>query len=425
MKRFIAIITVIIFIINASIISFADKPEILSEAALVMDAETGEVLYEKNMDKTLYPASTTKILTAILAIENSSLNDKVVIDREATLGIDGSHIALEPDEVISMYDLLNALLIESANDAGKAIAIHISGSVEEFTKLMNEKAKELGAENSNFVNPHGLPDDEHVTTAYDLAVIAQYAMKNEVFKDIVINYLYTIDPTNKKSESRYLKSSNKLLYSSQEIYVNNEYVPMKYFGAIGVKTGYTMKAQNCLVSASTRNNQTLIAVVLKANGRNVYVDTHNLFNYAFENYELKSLGHENEYIGNINVEEGDQPFVAAVVENEIKKVLPKDSQRNITKEINVPQNIQPPIKEGQVLGNIDYNFEGEKIGTANIISTMTVNKKPLPLYLDINSDSFILRKWWSWSIILLLGLFVFVRLKRFKKIRRKRSSMFS
>ena len=424
MKRFIAIITIIIVIINTSIISFADRPEILSEAALIMDAETGEVLYEKNMDKTLYPASTTKILTAILAIENSSLDDKVVIDREATLGIDGSHIALEPGEVISMYDLLNALLIESANDAGKAIAIHISGSVEEFTKLMNEKAKELGAENSNFVNPHGLPDDEHVTTAYDLAVIAQYAMKNEIFADIVINYLYTIDPTNKKSEPRYLKSSNKLLYSSQKIYVNGKYVPMKYFGAIGVKTGYTMKAQNCLVSASTRNNQTLIAVVLKANGRNVYVDTHNLFNYAFENYELKSLGHENEYIGNIDVEEGDQPYVAAVVENEVKKVLPKNSRKNIIRKINVPQNIQPPVKEGQVLGNIEYNFKGENIGTANIISTMTVNKKPLPPYLDINSSSFILRKWWTWSIILLLGLLVFFRLKRFKKSRR-RSSMFS
>lgn len=427
MRKYLAIIVLFIITINAPTIAFAETPKILSEAALVMDAETGEILFEKNMDKALYPASTTKILTAILAIENSNLDDIVVIDREATLGIDGSHIALEPGEELTMYDLLNGLLIESANDVAKAIAIHISGSVEEFAVLMNEKAEELGATNSNFVNPNGLPNNEHVTTAHDLAVITQYALKNEVFADIVSNYLYTINPTNKKSESRYLKSSNRLLYSSEKILVDGEYVPIKYFGAQGIKTGYTMQAQNCLVSAATRNNQTIIAVVLKANGRNVYIDTHNLLNYAFDNYEIKSLVHANEFVANIEVENGEKPYLSAVIESSIRKVVPKNSQESITREINMPEKLQPPITEGQVIGSVDYVFGDEKIASANIISTMAVDKKPLPPYFDVNHENFILKKWWTWPIIAILGLLIYMKyvsLKR-KRRRRRRSSMYS
>ncbi len=164
----------------------------------------------------LHPASTTKIMTGILAIELANMDDMVTIDDEVVYLTDGSHIALEPGgEQMKFEHLLNALLIESANDTALAIAKHISGSIDEFAKLMNDKAKELGALNTNFVNPNGLTDENHLTTAYDLSLMAKYAMENPTFRQIVCNYTYQIPETNKKTEVRYLKSANKLLYSSQ------------------------------------------------------------------------------------------------------------------------------------------------------------------------------------------------------------------
>ncbi|MBF6841874.1 D-alanyl-D-alanine carboxypeptidase family protein, partial [Acinetobacter baumannii] len=153
--------------------------------------DTGQILYEKNPHLKLHPASTTKIMTGILAIENGNLNDVVTVDDETPYVIKGSHIALEPGEKLTLKDLLYALLIESANDSALVIAKHIAGTAEEFAKMMNDKAKELGALNTNFVNPHGLTDENHLTTAYDLSLIARYAMKNETFREIVSNYTYT------------------------------------------------------------------------------------------------------------------------------------------------------------------------------------------------------------------------------------------
>ena len=157
-------------------ISFADDLNLVGEGAILIDGETGQILYEKNSHKRLYPASTTKIMTAILAIEKGNMEDTVTIDEEIVCLTDGSHIALDVGEEIKFEDLLNALLIESANDAALAIAKHISGSIEEFVQMMNNKAKEIGALNTNFTNPNGLPDEKHVTTAYDLSLIAKYAM---------------------------------------------------------------------------------------------------------------------------------------------------------------------------------------------------------------------------------------------------------
>lgn len=420
MKKFIVAIVLILFVFNISSFAYANEPTITSESAILFDGETGKILFEKNSHKSMYPASTTKILTAIIALENSELNDRVIIAKEATLGIDGSHIALEPGEILTMKDLLHALLIESANDAAKAIAIHISGSVEEFAKLMNSKAKEIGAKNSNFVNPNGLPNDEHVTTAYDLGVIARYAMENEVFADIVKNYLYTIDITNKKSEPRYLKSSNRLLYSNEQILVDGKYIPIKYFGAKGIKTGYTIAAQNCLVSAATRNNQTLISVVLKANGRNVYVDTHNLFNYGFENFTIKQLSFKNEFIKNIPVESGIETFATTVVSDSVKVAIEKNQIDKIIKNIELPEEIIAPIENGQSIGKIEYSVDDEVIGSVDIISAINVEKKPLPSIIDIKSKKFILKRWWIWPIIILFLIIANLKYRQYKRRKRRK-----
>lgn len=426
MKKFIVVILILLLLIVSLSFSYANEPDISSKAVILIDAETGEILFEKNAHDKMYPASTTKIMTGILALENCELNEKVTVAREATLGINGSHIALEPGEVLSMQDLLYALLIESANDAAKAIAIHISGSVEEFAELMNNKAKELGAENTSFVNPNGLHDDEHVTSAYDLALITNYAMKNEAFAEIVKEYLYTIDITNKKTEPRYLKSSNRLLYSDDKILVDGKYVPIKYYGVQGVKTGYTAQAQSCLVSAATRDNRTLITVVLKSAGRNVYIDTQKLFNYGFENFTLKKLSSKNEFIDNLAVSSGEAPYVTAIVANDLKAVLTKNNADNIIKQMSFNEKIEAPILKGQVLGKIEYSVEDEVVGTVNIVSAMDIKKKTIPPYLDISSEKFLLKRWWTWPIIVMLIAIIILKYKQLKsRKRRRRRSLYS
>lgn len=423
MKKIVVFFLLTFLLINIPMHSFADKPSITAKAAILIDAKTGQVLYEKNANDQLYPASTTKILTGLLAIENSNLNDEVVIDKEATLGIDGSHIALEPGEILTMEDLLHGLMIESANDVAKAIAIHVAGSVDEFAELMNKRAKELGANNSNFVNPNGLPNDEHLSSAHDLAMITKHALNNDIFANIVKEYKYTIETTNKKNENRYLKSSNRMLYSNEKINVNGNSVSIKYDGAIGVKTGYTQQAQQCLVSAAKRGDQTYIAVVLGAVGTNVYVDSHKLLNYGFDNFETKTLGFKNEFIENIDVDLGDMPFATGIIGENLNVILSKGQGDNITRNIVLPDKIKAPISKDQLLGTIEYKLNDEVIGRANIVSAMEVNQKAIHAVLDIEPKETVLAYWWLIPIILFAIWRTSIGLKRRKKRRRRTSTI--
>ena len=289
LKRLVALF-VLMVILSTYSPSYADDLNLSGESAILIDVDTLEILYSKNPHQKLYPASTTKIMTGILAIELGNMDDIVTVDQEVVDLTDGSHIALEPGEKLSLEHLINALLIESANDAALAIAKHISGSIDEFVKLMNEKAKAIGALNTNFVNPNGLPHEEHLSTAYDLALMAKYAMENETFREIVKNYTYTIPITNKKSQERNLWSANRLLYSTERINVNGTQTTIKYEGVNGVKTGYTIAAGQCLVTSYEKDGHKLIAVVLKSSGKNIYSDIHKLLNYGTNNFEKVKIG---------------------------------------------------------------------------------------------------------------------------------------
>lgn len=356
--------------------SYADEINIVGDGAILIDGETGQVLYEKNPHKQFYPASTTKIMTGILAIELGDLNDIVTIDEDVIKRTEGTHIALDYDEQMTLKSLVHALLIESANDAAAAIAKNISGNVEDFATLMNQKAKEVGALNTHFTNPSGLPDEKHVTTAYDLAMIAKYAMKNDTFSNIVKQYNYTIPPTNKKDESRYITTHNKLLYSNKKIEVDGKIVPIKYEWVDGVKNGYTQAAQQCLVSSATKSGRKLICVVLKSNGTDVYVDTHKLLNYGFNDFEKTQLSFKNEFIDNIDINNGSNPLTTGIVSDSLYVIVPKDCLNNIKKKISILENIEAPIKKGQVLGEIQYTLDGKLLGQADIISTMEISEKP-------------------------------------------------
>ena len=410
LKKSICLILILIFLLTP-IVSFAENLEIFGEGAILMDADTSQVIYEKNAHKKLFPASTTKIMTGILAIELGNLDDIVTIDNEIVQLTDGSHIALEPGEQLTLEELLNALLIESANDSALAIAKHISGSIDVFINLMNEKAKEIGAKNTYFVNPNGLHHDEHYSTAYDLALMGQYAMKNDTFKNIVKNYTYTIPITNKKNEPRFLKSANRLIYSTSKINIDGNAVPIKYEGATGIKTGYTKKAQSCLVSSVNKDNRNLISVVLKSNGENLFLDTHKLFNFGFDNFRNEKLGFSNQFIGNFNVNRGASPIVSGILKDDISYSLNLDKLDAIESKINTLEDIQAPIKQGDILGYIEYILDDTVIAKGDIISTANI---------DIDPDSILYKKILNkWYLFVFLILFL-LRLNKYLRIRKIR-----
>jgi len=424
LKKLIVFSLFLFLVINLKGYALADEPDISAEAAILIDVDTGTILYEKNIHEKMYPASTTKILTGIIAIEKGNLDQKITVDKETPYEIQGSHIALEPDEIVTMRDLIYATLIESANDAAAVVGKHISGSTEEFTKLMNNKAKELGAKNTNFINANGLHSNNHTTTAYDLAMITKYAMQNDLFKNIVSTYTYTIDPTNKKTIPRYLKSSNKLLYGTDKINVNGNNVAIKYDGVIGVKTGYTPEAQSCLVSAAERNGQRLISVVLKTTGNNVFIDTHKLLNYGFDNFSSVKLAFKNEFIDNIEVENGDISIVTGIIGDDLFALIPKGRESEVKRNIVLPDKVSAPVSKGQVIGKIELKLDSKIIETTNIISAMEINQKGAFAISNLQTNSTILNKWWLWLIIFFILWRTSVEFKRRKIKKRRQSSYF-
>lgn len=410
------IIILLFFMLSTYSVSYANEIDIdlTGEAAILLDMDTGQILFEKNPHKPMYPASTTKIMTAILALEYGRMDDIVTIDEEIVYLTDGSHIALEPGEELVFEDLLNAVLIESANDAAMAIAKHISGSLEDFAKLMNEKAREIGALNTNFTNPSGLPDENHVTTAYDLGLMAQYAMGIEEFRDIVQNYTYQIPTTNKKNEVRYLRSHNRLLYGTAKINVDGKTVPVKYEGANGIKTGYTNAARSCLVSSAQRGNRSLIGVVLKSEGYDLYVDMHKLLNHGFNNFEKVVVDNKNRFVSNVSILNGEYSLVAGVTEKDFILTLPKGVKDKIEKKIITNEEVTAPIEEGEYLGKVQYFLNNELVGETNIVSTLAVNEIPEKNLKDKLSE-----RWYILVFALFILLWINGNIRRARKKRRR------
>lgn len=265
---------------------FADELTIYSPSAILIDSKSGDVIYEKNSNTPMYPASTTKVLTAIIAIESCSLDEKVTANPNAINAIKSGYTnaKIQSNEQLSMEDLLYALLLKSANEAANVIAEHIGGSTENFANIMNAKAIELGCKNTHFVNANGIHDDNHYSTASDLAIITRYCMQNETFRKMVSTIEYTLPATQQyPSSDRILTNSNSLMIQGHQYY---------YPYAIGVKTGFTTQAKNCLIAASYKDGLELISVVLHAestdDGRGArYLDTINLLEYGNNNYTPK------------------------------------------------------------------------------------------------------------------------------------------
>jgi len=273
-----AVIFALLVLSLTQVSAFSPEEDLTARAALLMDAKTGEILYQRDPDVRLPPASTTKILTAIVALESSKkLRDLLTVSKAATR-VPASKLYLAPGQTISIEDLLYGILLSSANDASMVLAEGIGGSVNRFAEIMTKKAHEIGATNTNFTNPHGLTAPDHYSSARDMALILQYAMKNMTFREIVqtrISSVKSIAPGRRGPKTRLIsvRNHNRLLWN--------------FDGALGGKTGYTHAAQKCFVGAVERNGVTLIVSILGS--RNLWGDTKRLLEYGFDNYETLRL----------------------------------------------------------------------------------------------------------------------------------------
>ena len=324
-----------------------------AQSAILIDASNDSVLYAKNADLRLPMASTTKIMTALIALEYGNIDTKYAIPKSA-VGVEGSSIYLVEGEMLALGELIYALMLESANDAAQAIAIIIAGSTDAFADIMNRRAEELGLHDTHFTNPHGLDHDEHYTTAYDLARLTSFALKNQKFRDLV-STRKTVIPFNGDEGRRLLVNHNRLL--------------REYEGAIGVKTGFTKRSGRCLVSAAERDGLTLVAVTI--NAPNDWRDHTAMLDWGFENYVHYVLSHVEEYKLTMPVAGGKTQWTICTNTQEICATL-KKSHGPISIEIQAPHFVWAPIKCGTTVGKLIYKCDGEIIGESILQTTADV-----------------------------------------------------
>ncbi len=343
--------------------------EIAAKAAILIDQNSGEVLFEYNANERLSPASITKLMTLFIIYESInegkiSFEDEVTISEHAA-SMGGSQIFLAANEVQTVRDLTKSIAIASANDAAVAMAEYIAGSEEEFVKLMNEKAKELGLTNTNFENACGLDEDttNHYMSARDIAILSRNIMlKYPEIQEFTTKWQDTIVHKTSKGEEEFgLTNTNKLL--------------KWYDGTTGLKTGSTQKALYCVSATATKDDLSLIAVVMGASdAKTRFLEAVKMFEYGFSNYESVEIEKEGVKKASVLVYKGDSDFVDAVTSESVNIVLKKGEDKNITSEIEVLENVKAPIDAGTKLGEVIYKNNGEEIARVNLVATQNVAK---------------------------------------------------
>lgn len=402
-------------------IGVSAAPGVSAPRAILMDAKTGLVLYEKNAHEKAYPASTTKVMTAILALENGNMDDMVEVSWEAvnTISYDSSKAGLFEGEVFSFRDLVYSLMVCSANDAANVIAEHIAGDIPAFVEMMNTRASELGAKNTHFVNAHGLHDANHYTTAYDLAVLGRHALTLPHFSDIIKTRSYILEPTDKYEEKRYLNSTNHLLNPQSAYY---------YANATGIKTGYTDNAKSCLVSAAESDGANYVAVVLGAeniDGQTMsFVDSRTLLSYGVESCPPVLLSEAGTGVEAIPVKRGKgTDAVAAETAEPVRAVLPQGATSEEVEKLEyIKTDLEAPVEVGQVIGKVEYKYQDILVGETYLLASEAVARRSLigSFFAKLFSS------FWTWGIILIV-LVVFTvtktRKTRARNMRRRQAEI--
>lgn len=390
MKRLSAACAVFIFVFLFNTLPAfceAQTPDIKSEAAVLMDQKTGKVLFEKDPHKKMYPASLTKVLTAILITENLNLDETVTVGKEINrVGKDSSGAGLSVGQKISGRDLIWALMLPSGNDASYTAAVavarkksgndamEIQEALKYFTDMMNERARQLGAKESNFTNPDGYPDDNHYSTAYDLALISREAVGNDFIKETVGTYTYAIEASEDSQASSKKKTPDKWVNINQMINPDSKYY---YENATGIKTGNTSAAGYCLASSADKNDMSLIAIVLKAGKEETrWVDSKALLEYGFNNFKYHTLVQKGVSVGSAKVARkylGDAIEVNALADqeytdiftdrdfNNVKQTIEWDPGLALPEDDNKGAGLSGPVTAGQVIGKVTYSLDGNTL----------------------------------------------------------------
>ncbi|MGE5589773.1 MAG: D-alanyl-D-alanine carboxypeptidase family protein [Bacillota bacterium] len=331
-------------------------PKVLADAAVLMDGRTGKVLFDKNGRRKMAPASTTKVMTAILAIERGNLDDVVEVSRRAA-SLHGSTMGLRAGQRYTLRELLAGLLLRSGNDAAVAIAERVGGSVDNFVAMMNEKAIDIGAVNTHFANPHGLDNPNHYTTVEDMALMTRYAMRLPVFADLVSSKERSVEPEDRKGE-QLLRNTNRLLWL--------------YSWVDGVKTGTTGRAGQCLVASATRDGQRLIAVVFHSRDR--WQDAVQLLDYGYKNFVSVHMASSGEQVETVRVRGGEVARLPVVVGEELAVALPRRAGEVpvVQMQVEVDSVLNAPIYKGQLLGTVYALSDGKVVGHAPLVAAESV-----------------------------------------------------
>lgn len=422
MKKIKIIIFILLFNLIFSLFNFCladnlDELDIYSPSVILIERSTGKIIYEKNAYEKMYPASITKIMTAILTLENCNLTDTATVSVNAIKSVpNGYSVAyLQVGEELTINQLLHVLLIPSANDAANVLAEHIAGSVDSFCSMMNTKAHEIGCLNTNFVNPSGIHNENHYSTAYDLSLIARYAMNNETFRNIVKTTSYTLPSTNKWAKNdRYFTNTNSLIKPDNRDAVDNYY----YKYCIGIKTGYTDASKECIAACIKKDDLEFISVILGSdkteNGLSArYIDCKTLFNYAINNYSIYKINDANSVLKQVDVLNGTLSSRAldVVVEDEISVVknnLTDISSISPNVEINFP--LTAPISKNSIIGKITYNIDGAEYSSNLLAGSDVEESNYLNLFFKI--------------ILLALILFIAFEILHIKKKKKNKYKFF-
>lgn len=387
-----------------------NAPVIGCKAAYVINTVTGKIFYEKNAHERMFPASTTKILSALVVLENCQLTETAIVSQNAVdLVPEGySDADLQVGEELKIKDLLYALLIPSANEAANVLAEHVSGSISDFADLCNKRAKELGCEDLHFVNPSGIHDDDHYCTAYDLYLIAKECQKYDIFNQIVTTTSFTVPSTEIYPYSdRTFANTNSLIQPASWTY----YYPY----CTGIKTGYTTPAGECLVASSSHDNIDLISVVLggetNSDGLNErFYDTKQLLDFVYNNYSYKEIVKKGDVLATVTVDKAtkDTSSLDVIVNSSIYTIVPNSFDMNqIPTYISLPDEIEAPVKQFQKMAQVTFKVDGLNY-TTDMIASHTVEKIPYWIHNTIVISIILIS-------VLLIILIIWIIIKHRKK----------
>lgn len=364
-KKLFSAIIIFLLVFN-SLVCFADSNfDIQAKSAILIDASSGIVIYEKNAHEKLAPASITKIMVLLLAMEalesnKIKLDDKVVISANAS-SMGGSQIYLEEGEEQTVEDLIKSICLRSANDAAVALGEYIAGSEELFVEMMNNKAKELGMENTNFKNITGLDEEGHYTSAFDVSIMSKELIKHKKIHQWLTVWMSSVKVGKEKDIVQNLVNTNRLIHD--------------YKGANGIKTGFTRKAGYCLSASATRGNLTLISVVMDCKNSSIrFKESKKLLDYGFANYQSIPLAKKNNVVKKIPVQKGEIESVEVIVEDDLSYLVKKGHSLDVKKEIILPSYISAPISKNTKIGEIIYKVGEKEIGRVNLVVKKNINK---------------------------------------------------